>query len=247
MFKVLFVVFLLTLSVPAAAADYPWLDHKPLRTLEQVIAPPKGFTRVATTGFGAWLRGLPLLPENSLVMKWDGFPTKNQLAHTAVIDMDVGNQNLQQCADAIMRLRAEWLWSKGRQAEVGKLPGNREKWSGGDWKSYRKYMNRVMAFTGTATMAQAMQKPPTDHKLMPGDVLVQGGHPGHAMLVLDVVVDAHGKRKFMLGQSYMPAQRFHVLRTPGNTSSWFDAEDLRTGLRTLTWPKPFTTKDMRVW
>ena len=237
------------LSTAAWAAPYPWPHAAVTRTIHN-IQPPDGFHRVELTSgsFGAWLREVPLLPDGSPVLRWDGKPKPYQIGHFAVVDMDVGNQNLQQCADALMRLRAEYLWAMGRAGDVNKLPGNTHVWRGGDWPAYRRYLNGVMATTGTATMAQAMATPPKDHKLMPGDVLVQGGHPGHAILVLDAVEDAAGNRRVLLGQSYMPAQQFHVLKQPIGDSPWHPEAVVRTaGLKTLSWKKPFTDRDLRVF
>ena len=237
------------LSVPALAEPYPWPHATVARTIHN-IQPPDGFHRLELTdgSFASWLRELPLLPDGAPVLKWDGKPKPYQIGHFAVVDIDVGNQNLQQCADAILRLRAEFLWATGRANDVNKLPGNTHVWHGGNWAAYRRYLNSVMVTTGTASMAQAMATPPKGHKLMPGDVLVQGGHPGHAILVLDAVEDAAGNRRVLLGQSYMPAQQFHVLKQPIGDSPWHPEAAVRaTGLQTVSWKKPFTDKDVRVF
>ncbi len=245
-------VALALVSATVTAEPYPWPHGPIVRTIHN-IEPPAGFHRLALEpgSFGAWLRELPLLPDNTPVHKWNG-ELKAQMYqrnHAAVVDLDVGNQNLQQCADAIMRLRAEYLWAMGRAADVNRLPGNQAKWKGGDWPAYRKYLNGVMANTGTATMAQSMPKPHKGYRLMPGDVIVQGGHPGHGMLVLDVVEDDAGHRKVLYGQSFMPAQQFHVLAQKTGKSPWF-AEDLlrEPGFTTLAWTKkPFTDADVRLF
>jgi len=81
--------------------------------------------------------------------------------------------------------------------------------------------------------------------VQPGDVLIQGGYPGHAVLVLDVAAGKDGRRWLLLGQSYMPAQDFHVLVNPATPSSpWYDAAALATGLKTPEW-RPFTRRDVR--
>ena len=36
----------------------------------------------------------------------------------AVAELDVGTANLQQCADSIIRLHAEWLWSQGQKERI---------------------------------------------------------------------------------------------------------------------------------
>ena len=50
-------------------------------------------------------------PANAPVLIYTGAQKWRQDVHAAVIDIDVGRRDLQQCADAIMRLRAEWLFA----------------------------------------------------------------------------------------------------------------------------------------
>src|SRR5262249_22960118 len=61
--------------------------------------------------FGEWLRHLPLKPRDSGVTLHDGRPVADHGTVAAVIDIDAGRSDLQQCADAVMRLRAEYLFS----------------------------------------------------------------------------------------------------------------------------------------
>ena len=88
-----------------------------LRGQERVasrIIPPAGYVResCANNSFTGYLRNLPLLPKGSKVMLYNGKEKSNQSAAYAVVDMEIGNRDLQQCADAVMRLRAEYLWGK---------------------------------------------------------------------------------------------------------------------------------------
>ena len=74
------------------------------------IPPPQGFTRTETNGFGTYLRNLPLKAEGSMVHLYDGSVKYWQGGAYAVVNMEIGTTDLQQCADACMRLRAEYLW-----------------------------------------------------------------------------------------------------------------------------------------
>src|SRR5690606_14359296 len=71
-------------------------------------------------------------------------------------------------------------------------------------EALRGYLRTLFTYAGTASIAREL--PARAHaELSPGDVLVQGGFPGHAVLVLDLAEDDQGRRYFLLGQSYMPA------------------------------------------
>src|SRR5262249_41727633 len=97
-----------------------WPHEQETQPLSERIDPPPGFRRLALsrTSFGGWLRELPVRSGHPDVFLYDGTPKKNQSAHALVLAVDVGNQDLQQCADAVMRLRAEYLWAQGRREEI---------------------------------------------------------------------------------------------------------------------------------
>jgi hypothetical protein len=67
-----------------------------------------------------------------------------------------------------------------------------------------------------------------------GDVIIRGGHPGHAIIVLDVA-EKDGRRAVLLAQSYMPAQQIHVLRNPKDQGSPWYAAETEGALETPEW------------
>jgi hypothetical protein len=238
----------------AALAEpaYPWLPSPRSPTgdrLDSRISPPPGAKRVAVApgSFGEWLRGLPLLPVGTPVLLFNGKQKARQDVHAAVVDIDVGNRDLQQCADAVMRLRAEYLYSKGRAVRFHPDPGKPRtlEFTSGPRDKFRNYLVRVFADAGSASL-QAELARAGDKAVQPGDVLIQGGYPGHAVIVLDVAEDASGRRFLLLGQSYMPAQQFHVVKNLDfpSLSPWYDAATLDTGLQTPEW-LAFKRKDVR--
>jgi len=80
---------------------------------------PDGFQRVSAPpgSFAAWLRQLPLKKDKTVHL-YNGLPKINQSAQFAVLAVSVGDKDLQQCADAVMRLRAEYLWARGCAGRV---------------------------------------------------------------------------------------------------------------------------------
>jgi len=255
-----------TAAPPARVADpaaYRWLSQPTRDTLAARFDPPAGYERVPTphNSFGDWLRHLPLREGRPKVMLHDGSPKRNQAAHLAVIDIDTGTRDLQQCADAVMRLRGEYLfataqhdaivfnytsgdavpWGRWARGERPRVNGNRVTWSrttepNDTHESFRAYMRNIFIYAGSASLEKELQRVDDPSGVRIGDVFIQGGFPGHAVLVVDVAEDpATNHRVFMLAQSFMPAQDIHILDNPGRPGSpWFTAAGAGE-LRTPEW------------
>lgn len=235
----------------AERAAYGWLDGSAsVRNLSAAFPTPKGFTRVpeASGSFGAWLRDLPLRAVGTPVRSYAGGVLRegDDARISAVAELDVGTADLQQCADSVIRLHAEWRWSRGDASKIGYhfLSGDLAAWTryaSGDrpvadgakvvWKrsakpsesraTFRRYLDVVFNYASTISLAQH-----TAHvergELAPGDFFILPGGPGHAVLVLDVATSADGRKIALLGQGYMPAQDFQVLHPlEGATGAWF--------------------------
>lgn len=217
-----------------AAPGYAWRDGGgTVEALAQRIAPPPGFERIPapSDSWAQWLRGLPMKPAGAPVLLYNGDPKWRQDVHVGVIDIDVGKRNLQQCADAVMRLRAEWLFAAGRKRDIGfnYTDGKRRSFSArgkSDYASFRKYMDLVFAYAGTYSLEHEL-KPVPQETIAVGDVFIKGGFPGHAVLVADMAENRQtGEKRFLLVQSYMPAQEMHVLKNPAapDGSPWYPAK-----------------------
>ena len=270
-------VLALLLAAPAAAEPdraYPWREAvEPAATLAARLPPPPGFVRppVPPGSFAAWLRGLPLKPGRPQVMLHDGRAKANQAAHHAVLDIDVGRRDLQQCADAAIRLRAEYLFAAGRPEAIrfnftsghpvpfsrwakGERPvvrGNTVSWTrgarpDGSWASLRRYLDVIFRYAGSHSLSRELAPVADPGTVQAGDVFVRGGFPGHAVIVVDVAHGPRGARAFLLAQSYMPAQDPHVLvnpRDPG-LSPWY-ATGFGATLVTPEWI--FASGELRRW
>lgn len=240
-----------TAADPARAGPaYSWLSASAGHdTLTARIGPPPGFERetAAPGSWTEWLRGLPLKPAGSAVLTYTGAPKWRQDVHAAVIGIDTGKRDLQQCADAVMRLRAEWLYASGRTRDIAfnDTDGKRRRFaaqSKQDYASFRKYMDLVFAYAGTWSLEREL-KPAKVEGIQVGDVFIKGGFPGHAILVTDLVRNPKtGETRFLLTQSYMPAQDIHVLNNPNSKdgSPWY-AMDFGDQLETPEWNFPRTS------
>jgi hypothetical protein len=251
----LMIAALASAGTAQARAPYGWLaaNTQATATLSARITPPAGFERIPAPegSFAAWLRGLPMRTDGAPVLTYTGKPKWRQDVHVAVVDIDVGKRDLQQCADAIMRLRAEWLYSQSRDKEIAfnDTDGKRRRFSatkGRDHASFRKYMDLVFAYAGTYSLEREL-KAVDPQAIAIGDVFIKGGFPGHAVLVADMAENkATGEKRFLLLQSYMPAQDMHVLKNPNSSdgSPWY-ATPVGEQLVTPEWV--FKSTQLRRW
>ena len=201
------------------------------------IPPPEGYKRVdaGVASFGEWLRNIHLKTDNRVYL-YNGKLKRRQSAQFAVMDISVGDKDLQQCADAVMRLRAEYLFAVEKYNEIVFKDNNGKsyKWNGGNDKTaFRKYLENVFAWCGTASLEKQLNAAGNIRDMKTGDVFVKGGFPGHAMIVVDMAENSEGKKVYMLAQSYMPAQDIHIVKNPvdDELSPWYkldDTEDIIT-------------------
>lgn len=247
-------------------------------TIASRFLPPKGFHRSAAPpgSFAAFLRALPLAPPGTPVKSYAGgeILAGDDSRLAAVVNIDIGAGDLQQCADSVERLHAEWRWSVGRPdvtypAASGTALGFADWKKGVRWApkgnalerspgakpdesygSFRRYLAFVFAWSNTVALermgansgAEAAKIRIDASELRGGDFFVMGGNPGHAVLVLDVVEDDQHHRRALLGQGYMPAQNFHILRPEGAESPWFSLDG--DAVATPFW-KPFPRSSAR--
>lgn len=219
--------------------------------------------------FAEYLQSLPLKEHGTLVHYYTGVEKPNKVA-VAVLNMDVGTKDLQQCADAVMRLRAEYLlktkqystlhfnftngfkadYSKWRSGYRIRVKGNEVSWykTGQEslsYQSFREYMNMVFNYAGTASLSKELTSIPLS-QMQIGDVLIRGGSPGHAVIVLDMATDPKtGKKLFMIAQSYMPAQDIHILvnKNKPSISPWYELDPDAKDVLTPEWS--FTSAELK--
>jgi Domain of unknown function (4846) len=244
-------------SGAAAGPIYPWLDHAPAETIVDRFEAPPGFVRVAVEpgSFSEWLRGLPLTPAGTPVLLHDGRAKADQSDAAAVIDIDIGGADLQQCADVIIRLRAEYLFSHGAFADIAfdftsgdryrfqsyaegikpAVAGSKVSWrqgrrNGASHGSMRRWLDIVFTYAGTMSLSRELTPVKSLSDAAIGDALILPGSPGHAVLIVDMATDAAtGRKAVLLAQGYMPAQSVHILANLEDTalSPWFLVGDDR--------------------
>ncbi len=266
--QLLLSVFCLFLPIFCAYSQnnpYNWLNnYDASAALSAQIAVPKGYERqkTAANSWQHFLQNLPLLATGTKVMLYNGSEKPYQAGAMRVVNLDIGDKDLQQCADAIMRLKAEYHyakreyaaiyfnytsgdrvafddWRKGRKPKVGKTvtfsPANGRE--DNSRNNFEKYLINVFSYAGTASLEQELQKISLS-ELQIGDIFIKGGFPGHAIIVLDVAKNiATGQKIFLLAQSYMPAQSLHVLTNPNANAvekCWYQLKEGEE-LRTPEW------------
>ncbi|HCA07830.1 DUF4846 domain-containing protein [Chryseobacterium sp.] len=227
--------------------------HKDKNTIRERFSPPKGYTWIEEQpdSFGYFLENFKLKPYGSQILRYDGTPIETQDLHEAVFDIDTGNKDLQQCADAAIRLRAEYLYKAKKFDEIkfhftsgdlvswndykngirAFISGNNvsfRKTAGFDdsYPNFRKYLDLIFNYAGTISLNKETKPVTTTSDFKTGDILITAGSPGHIVFISGVCQNKEGNKLFLLSQGFTPAQSIHTLSNPfeKNISPWYSLD-----------------------
>lgn len=178
--KILAILLLIIISPNnVESPNTAWLNTAG-NTIAQRIYPPQGYHRdsLPPDSFGYFLRHFPLEQHGTEVVYYNGTVKRNPV-YVAVLKADVGTRDLQQCADAVIRLRAEYLYAHKRYADLYfnftngfradyskwaesyriRVNGNRAEWYKATapdytYATFRRYLDNVFAYAGTLSLSQ---------------------------------------------------------------------------------------------
>ena len=228
------------------------------KTIKERFRTPEGFKRsTKKNSFAAFLESYPLYKDGAKVKLYDGTEKGNQSAHSGVLKMKLVKGDLQQCADSVIRLYGEYFYETGQYEKmkfqlVGGFPVYYEKWKQGmrvsmngdspSWvaskspsnskETFYQYLRFVFAYASTLSLEEESVKV-KKRDIQAGDIFIHGGSPGHVVMVLDVCENENGEKAFLLGQGFMPAQQFHVLKNPLHEDNpWYYVSELTYPLET---------------
>lgn len=175
---------------------------------------PQGYHRVKTESgsFEEYLQNLPLKPIGYSTHLYDGSLKERQIS-TSVIDIDVDSLDLQHSADAIIRLRAEYLYKTGQFDKISytftngfqcdyskwaqgfrvRSDGNRTRWYKADDKTedysyptFREYLRTMFAHSDEGTLAKEMKDAKEDEFGI-GTVIFDRKNPRNVAIVVDML------------------------------------------------------------
>lgn len=212
--------------------SYRWIKEKP-------------------NSFGYFLENFPLKKYGSPILKYDGSEIAPQNLHEAIFDIDTGTKDLQQCADAVIRLRAEYLFKNKRFEEINFHFTNGDLMTWNDYKNgtrafvtgnsvqfrkteslndsyvnFRQYLDLIFNYAGTISLNKESNAVQKTSDLKTGDFLITPGSPGHVVFIVGVSENAAGKKLFLLAEGFTPAQSIHVLKNPFDPqiSPWYELD-----------------------
>lgn len=221
-------------------------------TIRNRFIPPKGYEwqneKVGT--FAEFLVHQNLLPTDFPLRDYTNQPMSNQNFHAAILSMDVGNQDLQQCADAWIRLYAEYLWKEKRYDEIQFQFTSGQSMSWNDFKkgmrtqedgervrffqkakyddsyqNFRRYLNLVFQYAGTISLDRESRLVKNNADIRVGDLLITPGSPGHCVFIVGISKNKNGKKLYLLAESFMPAQDIHIIKNPRSRNSpWYELD-----------------------
>jgi hypothetical protein len=240
-------------DIVKAVIETPSLINEDSLTIKSRVNIPEGYKRVEYPkgSFEAYLRNYKLKAFGSKIINYDNTEYFWQRGHIGILEVPVPKNGLQQCADALIRIRSEYLWDNNRKDEIGfnftsghycswkkYAEGYRPKISGSKVSFHKtasanhtkdnfyKYLNLIYTYSGTLSLYNEL-KSVKAKDLNIGDMLIKGGSPGHIVILCDEVINDKGEKLFLLFQGNTPAQSVHLVKnlTDSSISPWYKLED----------------------
>ena len=220
-------------------------------TLLERIKAPKGYDWIIEErgSFGEFLQNTTLKKPGSQILDFRQKPISNQSEHVAIMDYEIGKKNLQQCADAVIRLRAEYLFQQKRFDDISFQFTNGDAFSWNDYKigirpklisstkiaflktanrddsykNFRNYLDVVFMYAGTISLNNETVRVTNNKQIKTGNILVTPGSPGHALIIVGRAISKKGDIVYLLAQGYTPAQSIHIITNPynGKINPWY--------------------------
>ena len=195
-------------------------------TIAQRINVPEGYKRTTGDEYAEFLRNQELLPDGSPVLLYNNSKKSKQNVHIAVLSIDVGKKNLQQCADSVLRLRSEYLFKskqydkiifhltngqefpyiKYRDGYRLKVEGNKTSLiktaqPDSSYGAFRQYLDVLFTYAGTLSLSnESKNLDKSDIKI--GDIFIKGGTPGHCVIIVDMCENDKGEKMFLQRKRY---------------------------------------------
>lgn len=220
------------------------------KTVKTRVLPPEGYhwKKEDSTSFAEFLQNIPVEPDGTPILDFHGTPVGNQGKHVAVLTYDVGTKDLQQCADAVLRLRAEYLYAQQRFDEIAFHFTSGDLFSWNDYKrgmravvdknkvtfvqsaepddsypNFRRYLDALYMYAGTISLFHETEPILHDSLLKAGDIIITPGSPGHAVIIIGHAIHDNGDHVFLLAEGLTPAQSIAVITNPleSDINPWY--------------------------
>lgn len=222
-------------------------------TIAERVLVPENFSRAEYTegSFSHYIQRYALKPFDAKIINYDGNEYGYQRGHVGILEIPVPSNGLQQCADALIRLRAEYFWEQNRKCEIGfnftsghycswtnYAEGNRPNIDGNkvtfsktasanhSEENFYKYLNLIYMYAGTQSLYDELTKITAVEELEVGDMVIKPGFPGHIVMIADKATNANGEILFILAQGNTPAQSVHILKnlSDATINPWYRLE-----------------------
>ncbi|WP_179351546.1 DUF4846 domain-containing protein [Winogradskyella vidalii] len=236
-----------------ASIETPILVNKDSLTITSRVNVLEGYKRVNyTTGsFQEYLRHYKLKAFGSKIVNYDDTNYYWQGGHIGILEVPVPKNGLQQCADALIRIRSEYLWDNNRKSEIGfnftsghycswtnyaegyrpKINGNKVSFhktasANHSKENFYNYLNLIYMYSGTLSLYNELESV-SAKDLKIGDMLIKGGSPGHIVMITDEIINDNGEKLYLLFQGNTPAQSVHLVKNlqDSTISPWYSLKD----------------------